>query len=283
MLEIGALRQGVYKSVPSFWAKIQKYGDQLGYTPAQKKPHFLSRVRPDIRDEIYRIGQTKPINDIIDSLAKLELHYGILQQAPSQPRHAPIAPAIPDVISQQLQTQVPAPQTVEPVKQPRGSPSTLQTEEDDNEDEEGGYNEEENRWHAPSQSKKKQVSELSQPKTYNELLPKLSPAMRKMWWKADKPSDFAIKGNSKLISESLGWYTDVPISVKDKDGMTWIRKVQGILDPNKNQFQMKLHRKTYTIPTFSKALEVNEPEQQVSDMHDGEDLKKNITHLKSDL
>ena len=26
---------------------------------------------------------------------------------------------------------------------------------DDNEDEEGGYNEEENRWHAPSQSEKK--------------------------------------------------------------------------------------------------------------------------------
>ncbi|CAG8459572.1 632_t:CDS:2 [Cetraspora pellucida] len=86
-------------------------------------------------------------------------------------------------------------------------------------------------------------------------------------WKADKPSDFAIKSNSKHISESLGWYTDVPISVKDKDGkivmstgnfahinndepepmlclgMTWIRKVQAILDPNKNQFQMKLHDK----------------------------------------
>ena len=216
--------------------------------------------------------------------------------------------------------------------------------------------------------KKKQVSvngkmlpELSQLETYDELLPKLSPAMRKMcqshivqekesksdeWfsslqylhcnindllitnsfldsaseigvvndattnalgWKADKPSDFAIKGNSKHISESLGWYTDVPISVKDKDGkivtatgnfarinngepepmlclgMTWIRKVQGILDPNRNQFRMKLHGKTYTIPTFSKAPEVNEPEQRTSDMHDGEDLKKNMTHLKSDL
>ncbi|CAG8620219.1 4227_t:CDS:2, partial [Paraglomus occultum] len=84
-------------------------------------------------------------------------------------------------------------------------------------------------------------------------------------WKADKPSDFDIKGNSKHITESLGWFTDVPVSIKDKDGktvtatgnftridngepepmlclgMTWIRKVQGILDPNKNQFRMKLH------------------------------------------
>ncbi|CAG8823492.1 23730_t:CDS:2, partial [Racocetra persica] len=94
--EIGVLRQGVYESVSSFWAKIQKYGDQLGYTPVQKKTHFLSGVRPDIRDEIYRISQTKSINDIIDSLAELELHHGILQQVPSQPHHAPIAPAIPD-------------------------------------------------------------------------------------------------------------------------------------------------------------------------------------------
>ncbi|CAG8850548.1 21548_t:CDS:1, partial [Racocetra persica] len=96
MLEIGALRQGVYKSVPSFWAKIQKYGDQLGYTPAQKKTYFLSGIRPDIKDEIYRIGQTKPINDIIDSFAELELHHRILQQALSQPRHVSIASAIPD-------------------------------------------------------------------------------------------------------------------------------------------------------------------------------------------
>ncbi|CAG8769559.1 15804_t:CDS:2, partial [Cetraspora pellucida] len=95
-------------------------------------------------------------------------------------------------------------------------------------------------------------------------------------WKADKPSDFAVKGNSKHISESLGWYTDMPISVKDKDskivtstgnfahinngesepmlciGITWIRKVHGVLDSSKNQFQMKLHEKIYTILTFSK-------------------------------
>ncbi|CAG8777190.1 6677_t:CDS:2, partial [Cetraspora pellucida] len=138
------------------------------------------------------------------------------------------------------------------------------------------------------------LPELSQPETYDELLPKLSPAMysasefrevnnttiNTLRWKADKPSDFAIKGNFKHIFESLGWYTDAPISIKDKDGkivtatgnfacinnskpepmlcldMTWIRKVQGILDPNKNQFQIKLHGKTYTIPTFSKATEL---------------------------
>ncbi|UZO05381.1 uncharacterized protein OCT59_025734 [Rhizophagus irregularis] len=72
-------------------------------------------------------------------------------------------------------------------------------------------------------------------------------------WKADKPLDFTIKDNSKHITESLRWFTDVPVSIniKDKDGksvtatgnftrinngepepmlclgMTWIRKVQG--------------------------------------------------------
>ncbi|PKY61936.1 hypothetical protein RhiirA4_487604 [Rhizophagus irregularis] len=37
-------------------------------------------------------------------------------------------------------------------------------------------------------------------------------------WKANKPSDFTIKGNSKHITESLGWFTDVPVNIKDKDG-----------------------------------------------------------------
>nr|CAG8574122.1 3960_t:CDS:2 [Entrophospora candida] len=115
-------------------------------------------------------------------------------------------------------------------------------------------------------------------------------------WKADKPSDFDIKGNSKHITESLGWFMDVPVSIKDKDGktvtatgnftridngepepmlclgMTWIRKVQGILDPNKNQFRMKLHGKTYIIPTFSKTP---------SSLTNEEDLKKNVMNLKS--
>jgi hypothetical protein len=221
--------------------------------------------------------------------------------------------------------------------------------------------------------------ESSQPETYDELLPKLSPAMQKMcltrkaqekekesktdeWfsslqylhcnindlsitnsfldsasefgglndatinalgWKVDKPSDFAIKGNSKHITESLGWYTDVPISVKDKDGkivtatgnfahidngepepmlcigMTWIRKVQGILDPTKNQFRMKDHGKTCIIPTYSKAPVAKDPPKdqesscemplssQVSANSSNptseEDLKKSAKSLKSAL
>ncbi|PKK61639.1 hypothetical protein RhiirC2_791512 [Rhizophagus irregularis] len=75
-------------------------------------------------------------------------------------------------------------------------------------------------------------------------------AINTLGWEIDKPSDFTVKGNSKHTSESLGWLTDVPISVKDKNGktvtatgifiyidngkdkpmlclgMTWIRKVQ---------------------------------------------------------
>jgi hypothetical protein len=35
--------------------------------------------------------------------------------------------------------------------------------------------------------------------------------------------------------------------------MSNIRKVQGVPDPNKNQFRIKLHGKAYIIPTFSKA------------------------------
>ena len=46
------------------------------------------------------------------------------------------------------------------------------------------------------------------------------PAIKALEWKADKPSNFTIKGNSKHITDSLGWYTDVPVTLKDKDDKT---------------------------------------------------------------
>ncbi|PKK58359.1 hypothetical protein RhiirC2_823227 [Rhizophagus irregularis] len=98
------------------------------------------------------------------------------------------------------------------------------------------------------------------------------PAIKALGWKADKPSNFIIKGNSKHITNSLlGWYTDVPVTLKDKEDktvtvignfvridngetepmlffdMSNIRKVQGIPEPNKNQFRIKLHGKAYII------------------------------------
>ncbi|UZO26595.1 uncharacterized protein OCT59_018809 [Rhizophagus irregularis] len=87
--------------------------------------------------------------------------------------------------------------------------------------------------------------------------------------------------NDLIISESFldtaRWYTDVPVTLKNKEdkavtvignfvridngeiepmlffGISNIRKVQGVSDPNKNQFRIKLHGKAYIIPTFSKA------------------------------
>ena len=125
-------------------------------------------------------------------------------------------------------------------------------------------------------------------------------------WKADKPSNFAIKGNSKHITDSLGWYTDVPVTLKDKEdktvtiignfvcidngetepmiffGMSNIRKLQGVPEPNKNQFRIKLHGKVYIIPTFSKAPVVKDPPKEEQDQvttdfsspNNEEDLKK---------
>ena len=168
MLEIGSLKQGAHESVASFWAKIQKYGDQLGYTDAQKKTYFLSGVREDIREEVYRIGQHRPINDILDNLAELELRRGVLGPPPSYLNYTPTPPINSNIAPQQQgisladiqkifqdaqvqqktenqalikkitelesqmaqQAQVPAPQTVEPVRQPKGPPSSLKTEED---------------------------------------------------------------------------------------------------------------------------------------------------------
>jgi hypothetical protein len=115
------------------------------------------------------------------------------------------------------------------------------------------------------------------------------PAIKALGWKADKPSNFARKGNSKHITDSLGWYTNVPVTLKDKEGktvtvignfvhidngetepilffgMSNIRKVQGVSKPNKNQFCINLHKKAYIIPTFSKApVAKNLPKDQES-------------------
>ena len=202
-------------------------------------------------------------------------------------------------------------------------------------------------------------AESSQPETYNELLPKLSPAMRKMclsqkaqeeeskesdeWlsslqylnasindlpisesfldngsefsgmndpaikalgWKADKASNFAIKGNSKHITDSLGWFTDMPVILKDKEGktvtvirnfiridngetepmlflgMSNIRKVQDIPESNKNQFRIKLYEKAYIIPTFSKAPVVKDPPKEDQDQASTNSFSPNSEDLK---
>ena len=134
------------------------------------------------------------------------------------------------------------------------------------------------------------------------------PAIKVLGWKADKPSNFAIKGNSKYITDSLGWYTDVPVTLKDKKnkmitvignfvridnseiepilffGMSIIQKIQGVLELNKNQFRIKLHEKAYVIPTFSKAPVVKDPPKEEQDQTStnssnltGEkDLKKSV-------
>ncbi|CAG8603756.1 13075_t:CDS:2 [Cetraspora pellucida] len=105
-----------------------------------------------------------------------------------------------------------APQTVKPVRQPRGPPSSLQTKKAFSKP----YLEQ---IYSSNQSAKidrieSKVDEISQMiSQFGRIM--LENQFKKS--KADKPSDFAIKGNSKHISESLGWYTDMPISIKNKD------------------------------------------------------------------
>ncbi|GES92004.1 hypothetical protein GLOIN_2v1735703 [Rhizophagus clarus] len=98
-------------------------------------------------------------------------------------------------------------------------------------------------------------------------------------WKADKPSDFTIKGNSKHITESLGWFMDVPISIKDKDGKTVT--ATGNFTRIDNGEPEPMLCLAYIIPTFSKAPEVEDPPKEEQDqvstdssIPTSEDLKK---------
>ncbi|RIA90204.1 hypothetical protein C1645_823617 [Glomus cerebriforme] len=61
------------------------------------------------------------------------------------------------------------------------------------------------------ESKKSDDSELD---GINDL------AIKVLELKADKPSNFAIKDNSKHITDLLEWYTDVPVTLKDKEDKT---------------------------------------------------------------
>ena len=101
MLKIGTLKQGTHESVTSFWAKIKKYGDQLGYTPAQKKSSFISGVRHDILNDIFAIGRHKPINDILDSLEEMELRSGVIGPPPSYLSYTQAPPTISNIAPQQ--------------------------------------------------------------------------------------------------------------------------------------------------------------------------------------
>ncbi|PKY54615.1 hypothetical protein RhiirA4_501868, partial [Rhizophagus irregularis] len=135
MLEIGSLKQGVHESVASFWAKIQKYGDQLGYTDAQKKTYFLSGGVLGPPPSYLNYTPTPPINPNIApqqqgiSLADIQK---IFQDAQAQQKteNQALVKKVTELQSQMAQqAQASASQIVEPVRQPRGPPSSLKTEE----------------------------------------------------------------------------------------------------------------------------------------------------------
>ncbi|UZO00900.1 uncharacterized protein OCT59_012014 [Rhizophagus irregularis] len=224
------------------------------------------------------------------------------------------------------QAQVSALQTVEPVRQPRGPPSSLQTEEglknyyaSEYLKEIGVLNKAKldadylvKPFQRPRQQRNNNsaridrmeeglnetrdaVNELrgishklagntnaispsksSQPKTYDELLPKLLPAMRKMClsqnlrtvealeWKVNKPSKFAVKGNSKYISEALGWYTNVAVTLKNMKGNPIITIVgnyacvDNVKDlPKKEQDQVSTNSSSLTVLVNFLLIHVN--------------------------
>ncbi|KAF0555058.1 hypothetical protein F8M41_018102 [Gigaspora margarita] len=99
-------------------------------------------------------------------------------------------------------------------------------------------------------------------------------AIYTLGWKIDEPSDFAIKGNSKHFTDSLEYEPEPMLFL----GMSNIRKLQGTPEPNKNQFRIKLHRKTYVIPTYSKAPVAKDPPKDKQDQ-----VSTNSSSLTSEI
>ncbi|CAB4418573.1 unnamed protein product [Rhizophagus irregularis] len=202
------------------------------------------------------------------------------------------------------------------------TPINFQNTPPDSDEENGDNNEEENRWYdlplSPAMRKmclsRKAQKEKSKKDEWFSSLQYLNASINdlpiseyflddgsgfdgfnlataeELGWKVDKPSKFAVKGNSEHIFEALGWYTNVAVTLKDIEGnpiitivenyacvdngkpkpMLWlgmigIRKVKGISDPTKNQFRIEDHGKTYIIPTFSKAPVVKDLPKEEQD------------------
>ncbi|CAG8634611.1 5128_t:CDS:2, partial [Diversispora eburnea] len=164
--------------------------------------------------------------------------------------------------SKAQKTQAPVPQTVEPVRQPRGPPSNLKTEEDYGKyylskflNDLGIYSKEDldlNYTEKPFQRTNQftrmdriesKVDEIGQ--MTSQFGKMLSPVMQKMcqshtvqkeesdeWFSSLQYlnvsiNDLSISESfldpgsiSKYSTESLGWFIDVPVSIKDKDGKT---------------------------------------------------------------
>ncbi|GBB95482.1 hypothetical protein RclHR1_25460003 [Rhizophagus clarus] len=315
-------------SINTFFTKLKNMwlecGQNLSGRIPEKLNQFANQVQalPSINPVSYSLSQVTPV----------------FQPAFTKDD---IQKAIQDTLTQQ-KTENQALSYFTPLK-PIVPPDSNSEENDGND-----YDEDNNMW-------------TGQPETYDELLPKLSPAMRKMclsqkaqekqskkdeWfsflqylnasindlsisesfldntsefdgfnlataealgWKIDKPSKFLVKGNSEYISEALGWYTDVAITLRDEKGkpivtiignyacidngepkpMLWlgvtgIRKVKGISYLTNNRFHIENHEKTYTISIFSKAPVVKDPPKEDQDQVStdsssptSEDFKKN--------
>ncbi|CAG8839733.1 3140_t:CDS:1, partial [Cetraspora pellucida] len=70
--------------------------------------------------------------------------------------------------------------------------------------------------------------------------------------------------------------------------MSNIQKLQGVIEPNKNQFCIKLYRKTYVIPTYSKTLvakDLLKIKQVLKGLHDSAQVSTDFSSLtnKNDL
>jgi hypothetical protein len=63
-------------------------------------------------------------------------------------------------------------------------------------------------------------------------------------WKANKPSNFTINGDSKHIINSLGWYTDMPVTLKNKKNKT-VTIIGNFVHINNSETEPMLFFSTY--------------------------------------
>ncbi|CAG8605871.1 6391_t:CDS:2, partial [Diversispora eburnea] len=129
-------------------------------------------------------------------------------------------------------------------------------------------------------------------------------------WDLGNAPNIALTHNSDHITKLIGGHRDIPISIKYKDeqgvehlitvtgnvvviddgktdyllciGIPWIRKVKGIPDINKHEFQMAVRGKSYVIPTFTRPTEdINVDQPLKTHISADNDLSKYFARKKN--
>ncbi|RIA92092.1 hypothetical protein C1645_821171 [Glomus cerebriforme] len=196
---------GIATSFPNVSAGYAgKYEDHLVYTPAQKKTQFMLGIREDISDKVFRIGQHRPINDIFDSLTNIELCQGVL----GLPSSSYLSHSTASIIFTSQQQEIFL-TDIQKIFQ-----DILAQQKTENQRNFARFDRIEEELDETYDA----IVQFNYSQSYFTPLKFIN--LQYTPPNSDEKNEGYNEDNSKYIIDSLGWYIDVPVTLKDKEDKT---------------------------------------------------------------